>query len=69
MIVVDRTIEGFWWVWPEGHEWPSWYYGEKTAREAFERIANDTPGRKVKIGTCHVVRTAMVRPELVNVDD
>lgn len=65
----DRKIDGFWWTWMEGVDWPSWYYDEQMAREAQARIARANPGRKVKVGTLKTLNTSMTSGELVTVID
>jgi hypothetical protein len=63
---MDRRIDGYWWVWGEGEEWPSWYYGEQTARDAAARKARGSPGRKVYIGDLQVVAKKILPDKLVD---
>lgn len=67
--MTGRNIDEYWWTWLEGEDWPSWYYGEKTAEDAQARLARSNLGRKVKIGKLQVHNSRMVKAELVFADD
>ena len=57
--ILSRSIDGFWCTWVDGQDWPSWYYGESTAREAAKRLALSHPGRVVHV--CDLNLVAKVR--------
>lgn len=61
---MSRKISGFWWTWVEGHDWPSWYYGEAAARDALKRLAFSHVGRPIRIGTLEVVEKVTLPDKL-----
>lgn len=63
---MDRKIDGYWWTWQEGAEWPSWYYSEQMAREAANRLARGSPGRRVYVGDLNVIAKKVLPDKLVD---
>jgi hypothetical protein len=66
---MKRTLDGFWWTYREGDDWPSWYFGEKVAREALNRLVRGSPGRKVSTGTLAVDGTFILSDRIEAVSE
>ena len=63
-----RHIEGYWYVWVQGMEWPSWFYGEGQARSAAKTFAKQNPGKDVYLGTTNT-KTRIRMPMNFEVED
>lgn len=64
---MPRSIDGFWWTWREGDDWPSWYYNEDVARSAADKLARESPGRKIYVGDLRVAAKRMLPADIIEV--
>ena len=63
----ERTVDGFWFVWKLGMEWPEQFYSEKAAKDRARTIAQRSPGQSVYVGDL-APKERMILPDALQVD-
>jgi hypothetical protein len=63
-----KTVDGFWWCWVEGHDWPTWQYGELAAERAANEAVRRYAGRNVYFGRL-APKSKLLLPDKLEVTD
>jgi hypothetical protein len=55
-----RALDGYWFVWHDGMDWPDKLYNKDMAKDRARRLASETLGRTVHVCQLQSVGTLMM---------